>query len=101
MVRVLLPFSLCTLLPRRVLLGNWASRFRGSTALVVMVEPVEDHVCLPLLCLAFYVDYPEETRRGAGMRSAPLLVVSFPRLIIAVVFHSTCQTAHLMRAYKS
>ena len=35
-------------LPRRVLLGNWASGFRGSTALVVIVESVEEHVCLVL-----------------------------------------------------
>ena len=40
---------------------------------------------------------------------APLLVVSFPRLIsaiiiapiIAVIFHSTCHIAHFARAYNS
>src|SRR3712207_87712 len=45
-----------------------------------MVEPVEERVCLALPWLiAYYFDYPE-TRRGADLMPAPLLVVSLPRL---------------------
>src|SRR5829696_9742309 len=31
-------------LPRRVLLGNWVAGFRSSTAIIVLAEPVEEHV---------------------------------------------------------
>jgi hypothetical protein len=42
-------------------------------------------VCLPLPWLAYYFDYPE-TRRGTDLMPTPLLVVvSFPRLISAVI----------------
>src|SRR5215212_9431169 len=80
MVRVLLPLPLCTLLPRRVLLGNWVSRFRGSTALVVMVEPVEEHVCLPLPWLSLLLGLPRRNEKGRGPHGRAPSCSEFPSL---------------------
>src|SRR5215207_5713016 len=74
--------SLISELPRRVLLGNSASGFWSSTAIIVLAEPVEEHVCLALPWISLFTLITQ--KREEARTSCPRLffyLVSFPRFI--------------------